>query len=119
MVKKSIVLASALLFSGLRCVAQSPTKQTPSILINVLDQNGSAVPDLGEGDFQVKLDGRPAVLVAAPYSFGPRRIVVLLDMRDSMKGQSIHNAWPIAREALEDLLAEKTGDQIALLTFSS
>src|SRR5713101_4087990 len=120
MVKKSILMASALLFGGLLSVAQSPPKRTVSVLINVLDQNGSAVSDLRKENFQVKLNGHPAALVGAPYSFGPRRIVVLLDMRSSMKGQSINNAWVIAREALEDVLTESpTGAQIALLTFSS
>jgi hypothetical protein len=46
MVKKSILMASALLFGGLLSVAQSPPKRTVSVLINVLDQNGSAVSDL-------------------------------------------------------------------------
>ena len=90
------------------------------MLINVLDQNGSAVPDLGKEHFQAKLNGRPVDLVGASYSFGPRRIVVLLDMRYSMKGESINNAWSIARDALGDVLTEiPTGSQIALLTFSS
>lgn len=119
MVKQSIILASAL-FGGLLSVAQSPPKQTVSVLINVLDQNGSAVPDLGKEHFQAKLNGRPIDLVGASYSFGPRRIVVLLDMRYSMKGESINNAWSIARDALGDVLTEiPTGAQIALLTFSS
>jgi hypothetical protein len=120
MVEKSFLLASALLFGGLLSVAQAQPKRTVSVLINVLDQNGSTVPDLRKENFQVKLNGHVVALVDASYSLGPRRIVVLLDMRSSMKGQSINNAWPIAREALEDVLTEApTGAQIALLTLPS
>jgi hypothetical protein len=65
------------------------------------------------------VNGKPAVVIDARYSFAPRSIVVLLDMSGSMTGERANGKWRIAREAVDDLLAETSGDvSIALLTFS-
>jgi len=90
-----------------------------SILVNVLDRSGNAVRDLTNNNFRVKVNGRPAAISGASYSLAPRRIVVLLDMSGSMGGEKDGKKWQIAREAVQDLLAESPGDvPIALLTFS-
>jgi Mg-chelatase subunit ChlD len=111
-----------LLAYGFLAAAQTtPTLSTRSLLVNVLDQNGNAVRDLTKDSFRAKVNGRPATVVEAHYSFEPRRIVVLLDMSGSMAGETEKNKkWKIAREALEDLIAESPADEkVALLTFSS
>jgi hypothetical protein len=116
-----LVLVGILLaVCGILASAQSaPAPSASSLLVNVLDRNGSAVRDLGKDNFRVRVNGRPAALLQASYSLAPRRIVVLLDMSGSMAGEPDNKKWWIAREALEDLLAETPSDvSIALLTFS-
>jgi Mg-chelatase subunit ChlD len=111
-----------LLAYGFLAAAQTaPTLSTRSLLVNVLDQNGNAVRDLTKDGFRAKVNGRPATVVEARYSLAPRRIVVLLDMSGSMAGETEKNKkWQIARQALEDLIAETPADvKVALLTFSS
>jgi hypothetical protein len=120
-VKIFFVLAGILLpICGILASAQSaPAPSAYSLLVNVLDRNGSAVRDLTKDNFRVRVNGRPAALLQASYSLAPRRIVVLLDMSASMAGESDNKKWWIAREALQDLLAETPSDvSIALLTFS-
>jgi Mg-chelatase subunit ChlD len=123
MAKVALKFAGFLLLAyGFLAAAQTaPTLSTRSLLVNVLDQNGNAVRDLTKDSFRTKVNGRPATVVEARYSLAPRRIVVLLDMSGSMAGETEKNKkWQIAREALEDLIAETPADvKVALLTFSS
>ncbi len=103
-------------------MAQSaPTQSTSALLVNVLDRKGNAVRNLTKDNFRVKVNGHPAAVVAAGYGLAPRRIVVLLDMSGSMAGATEKNKkWQVAREAIEDLIAESPADvKVALLTFSS
>lgn len=121
MAKISSALVGFLLsVCGILVSAQSaPPPSASSLLVNVLDRNGSAVRDLSKDNFRVRVNGRPVALFQASYSLAPRRIVVLLDMSASMAGEPDHKKWWIAREALEDLLAETPSDvSIALFTFS-
>jgi hypothetical protein len=119
-VKISLLAGFLLSVCGILASAQSaPAPSATSLLVSVLDRNGSAVRDLSKDNFRVRVNGRPATLIQAPYSLAPRRIVALLDMSSSMAGESDNKKWRIAREALEDLLAETPSDvSIALLTFS-
>lgn len=121
MARISRVLSVVLfLFCELLAAAQTgPNQFTESLFANVLDRNGRAVQDLSKDNFRIKVNGRPAEIVEAKYSIAPRRIVVLLDISGSMAGDKYNQKWRIAREALEDLLADTTADvPIALLTFS-
>jgi hypothetical protein len=121
MTKISFVFAGALLACALLAPAQSAPKQpASSLLVNVLDRHDNAVRDLPIDDFRVKVNGHPAAVVEAHYNLAPRRIVVLLDMSGSMAGGTEKNRkWQIAREAIEDLIAESPADvNLALLTFS-
>ena len=98
---------------------QVPSPPTRSVLVNVLDRHGNALRDLTKESFRVRLDGKPAALLDARYSLAPRRIVVLLDMSGSMTGEASSEKWRMAREAVDDLLAQTPGDvPIALVTFS-
>jgi Mg-chelatase subunit ChlD len=115
-----VLVGIVLSVCGILASAQSePAPSASSLLVNVLDRNGDAVRDLSKDNFRVRVNGRPAALLQASYSLAPRRIVVLLDMSGSMAGEPDHKKWWIAREALEDLLAETPSNvSIALLTFS-
>jgi hypothetical protein len=122
MAKMSLVLASFILTCAFLPGSQpAPQQPSTSLLVNVLDRNGNAVRDLTKDNFRIKVNGHPAALIDSQYSLAPRRIVMLLDMSGSMAGETEKNKkWPIAREAVEDLLVETPADvQIALLTFSS
>lgn len=97
-----------------------PGVKSRSILVSVVDSHGNAVRNLNEKEFRVRIGGKPTPVLKASYSLAPRRIVVMLDMSGSMTaGSEANKKWRIAREALEDLLAETPQDvPIALLTFS-
>jgi hypothetical protein len=98
----------ALFSSGLAQQAPNPeaTPATRPVLVNVFDLHGKAVRDLTKDNFRVRVNGKPAVVLDARYSLAPRRIVVLLDMSGSMAGESDNKKWRIAREAVEDFLAQ-------------
>ena len=115
-----LVLSAALPILSLCALAQTPASiPTRSILVNVLDRSGNAVRDLTKNNFLVKINKQPVVVLGADYDLAPRRIVVLLDMSGSMGGRRDTNKWRIAREAVEDLIAQTPADvPIALLTFS-
>jgi len=120
MIKTVISLCIAVICSHILALGQSQPKRTASVLISALDKNGQTVSDLGKENFQVKLNGRSAPVLGSHYSYGSRRVVVLLDMRNYMKGESINNVWPIARETLENALLETpVSTQVALVTLSS
>jgi hypothetical protein len=122
MAKTSRALAAFVLtFRFLSFAQTAPDQSSLSLLVNVLDRNGSAVQDLTKDNFLIKVNGHRAVVVDAHYSFAPRRVVVLLDISGSMAGQpETSKKWQVAREALEDFLADTPADvQVALLTFSS
>jgi len=115
-----LFLAAVLPILSLSGFAQpSPSAPLRSILVNVLDRNANAVRDLTKDSFHIKINKQPVVVLGADYGLAPRRIVVLLDMSGSMGGQRDDNKWRIAREAVEDLIAQTPADvPIALLTFS-
>ena len=120
--KTSLLLASVLLaFRFLSLAQTAPNQSSRCLLVNVLDRNGSAVRTLTKDNFRAKVNGHPAAVVETDYSLAPRRIVLLLDISGSMAGGTEKNKkWQIAREALEDLIAETPADvKVALLTFSS
>jgi hypothetical protein len=107
------------LLSGFAQQALESQPSTRPIVANVVDTKGNAVRDLTKQNFHVRVNGKPAVVLDARYSLAPRRIVVLLDMSGSMTGEKTNGKWLIAREAVDDLLAETPGDvSIAMLTFS-
>ena len=120
--KTLLLFASVLLTLRFVSLAETaPNQSARWLLVNVLDRNGSVVQNLTKSDFRAKVDGHPVAVAEADYSLASRRIVVLLDMSGSMAGESKKNKkWQIAREALDDLIAESPADvKVALLTFSS
>jgi Mg-chelatase subunit ChlD len=118
---KLFLFVGILLTFAFSILAQQPAsdQRTRSLLANVLDRHGNAVRDLTQENFRIRINGKPASVVNASYSFAPRRIVVLLDMSGSMAGTRASTKWQIAQQAVEDLLEMSPADeQVALLTFS-
>ncbi|MBI3475162.1 MAG: VWA domain-containing protein [Acidobacteria bacterium] len=115
-----LLLSAALPILSLNGLAQPSTPAPPrSILINVVDHNGNAVRDLAKDNFRVRINKQPVAVLSAEYSLAPRRIVVLLDVSGSMAGNRDTEKWRIAREAVEELLAQTPAEvPIAFLTFS-
>jgi hypothetical protein len=118
-----ILFLSAFLAAGFaqQAPGPAPATATQSLVVNVFDAQGNAVRDLAKENFHLRLNGKPATVLAARYSLAPRRIVVLLDMSGSMIGDDAkaNGKWRMAREAADDLLAETPVKvPIALLTFS-
>jgi len=96
-----------------------PKSGTRSVVVNVFDVHGKAVRDLTKENFRLLLNGKPTAVLDARYGFAPRRMVVLLDMSGSMTGEKATGKWRIAREAVNDLLAESpSGMSIAMLSFA-
>lgn len=88
-------------------------------MVNVLDVHGDVVRDLAKENFRLRLNGKPVEVLDARYSFGARRIVILLDMSGSMTEETGSAKWRVAREAVDDLLTEAPTDApIAMLTFT-
>jgi hypothetical protein len=100
--------------------AKGPANSPPvmrSIVVSVFDARGSAIAQLSKESFRVRLNGKPVAVLDARYSVAPRRIVILLDMSGSMIGDN--PKWMIARDAVEDLLAQAPADApVAMLTFA-
>ncbi len=116
----SIVILPALLSPSFAQQSAKLPSGTRSVVVNVFDAHGNVIRDLTRKNFRVRLNGKLVEVLDARYSLAPRRIVVLLDMSGSMTGAGDTPKWRIAREAVEDLLAQTPDDvSIAMLTFSS
>jgi len=116
-----VLLMASLLTTAFSSPAQQITSQpVRSLLVNVLDRNGNAIRDLTKDNFRVKVNGHPASVLDASYSLSPGRIVVLLDMSESMAGEKGDKSkWQIAKDAVTDLVTmTPTGVPIALVAFS-
>lgn len=87
------------------------TPETRSVIVNVLDRQGTPVRNLTKDNFVAHLNGKPVEVLDAHYSVAPRRIVVLLDVSGSMSApidlftnKTISQGsfkWHVAREALD------------------
>ena len=116
---KTIELASVvvLVFAWLGSAQSQPSAGTSSLLVTVVNADGNFVRDLTKDDFRIRVNGRPVAPRDASFSVAPRRIVVLLDMSSSMASKT---KWQVAREAVDDLIADTPPEvHIALFTFSN
>lgn len=108
------------------CSASSLAQQTAnapetrSVIVNVLDRQGAPFRDLTKDNFVARMNGKPVEVLDARYSVAPRRIVLLLDLSVSMTGEREALKWRIAREGVNDLLAQTPHDvSISLLAFAT
>jgi von Willebrand factor type A domain len=114
-----ITILFGLISSGFAQGTVDLPKETRSIVVNVFDARGDAIRDLTKESFRVHLNGKPVAVLDAQYSVAARRIVVLLDISGSMRGEFSTAKWTITREAVGELLAEVPPDvPIAMLTFA-
>jgi len=105
------------LMLGLVWAAGSVAAQERRVVaVNVLDEQGRQVTGLTAENFRGKYRGQPVRIVAAEWDTGPKRIVILLDMSESMDG--VPGKWSYARTAFQGLLAHgPEGARLALVTF--
>lgn len=116
------ILGLALVVSSSLAQQTANAPETRSVIVNVFDRQGSPIRDLTKDNFVARVNGKAVEVLDTHYSAAPRRIVVLLDVSASMTEGDDAKAekWPIAREALSDLLAQTPrGVPIAMLTFSN
>jgi VWA domain-containing protein len=116
-VAPAVLALTTLLQSGL--AQQTPSQPaTRPLIVNVFDRSGKVLDNLNKENFRVRLDGKPATVTDARYSFAPRRIVILLDVSSSIAEEG--ERWQIARRAAADLLTRTPREvPIAMLTFST
>jgi hypothetical protein len=98
--------------TGVPLIAQ----ERRTVAVNVVDEQGRQVTGLKAENFRGKFRGQAVKIVSAEWDAGPRRIVVLLDMSESMDG--VPGKWSYAQTAFKGLLAhEPEGARLALVTF--
>ena len=86
------------------------------VVVNVVDEEGNPVKGLTAADFRGKFRGKPVKIVSVEPASDAPRIVVLLDVSDSM---TEGNRLELARTAAADLISDvPKGQRIALLLFS-
>jgi len=104
------VLASATIAAGPRSDAQTQQQQPPvfrakgdtvPVFVTVLDKTERLVPDLTKEDFELRDSGKVQPITLFDNSPQPVRIVVLLDLSGSMRGN-----MPLMRSACDQLLRE-------------
>ena len=89
--------------------AQQPSAQQPSfrsrsdvvrVFVTVTDRDGRLVTTLGQGDFEIRDEGKPQPIVAFDNTPQPIRLIVMLDVSGSMEGN-----LPLLRAASAELFA--------------
>ena len=86
------------------------------VAVNVVDEKGEPVVGLGAENFRGKYRGEPVRIVSAEWDTGPRRIVIVLDVSESMDGAP--GKWSYAQTAFQGLIANgPDGARLALVTF--
>lgn len=110
-----ILLACSVLLRG-----QDAECRERTLIANVTDHT-SQPRDLTLDNFQITYRGRRIAPHNAYYSEGPRRVVVLLDVSGSMRGEQGNPAkWRIARVAAWSIAASlPPGSRVALIKFSA
>jgi Ca-activated chloride channel homolog len=113
-------LGAGLLAIGLAVVltaAQQPSDQQPSfrsrsdvvrVFVTVTDRDGRLVTTLGQGDFEIRDEGKPQPIVVFDNTPQPIRLIVMLDVSGSMEGN-----LPLLREASKALFGQLRPDDVA------
>lgn len=99
------------------CVMSAARAQEKRVMaVNVLGEEGRPVTGLRAENFRGKYRGQPVKIVSAEWEPGPKRIVVLLDMSESMDG--VPGKWSYAQTAFRGLMTHgPEGARLALVTF--
>ena len=92
--------------------AQQPSFRSRSdvvrVFVTVTDRDGRLVTTLGQGDFEIRDEGKPQPIVVFDNTPQPVRLIVMLDVSGSMEGN-----LPILREASKALFARLRPDDYA------
>ena len=92
--------------------AQQPSFRSRSdlvrVFVTVIDHDGRLVTTLGQGDFEIRVEGKPQPVVVFDNTPQPVRLIAMLDVSGSMEGN-----LPILREASTALFARLRPDDYA------
>lgn len=90
---------------------------TQHLVVNVINANNTPVPELQPKNFRVQRHGHLIPVTSVRAENRPIRVVILLDLSDSMVGTP--QQFNLARQFAGDVVNSMTlGNQLALLTFS-
>ncbi len=107
---------AALAARGQVCSPDAPLRRT--LPVNVLDGQGNLVRGLTAADFRASFRGQSVKVLSLDRTTGSRRIVILLDIKDSITWHG--RAWALAREAAKRMAAGiPSQDSLALVLFGS
>src|SRR5262245_907668 len=102
-----ILLACVL--TGLSAAAQQPTFRGTAdnvrVFTTVTDRDGRLVTTLEQKDFEIRDEGKPQLITLFDNSPQPIRLIVLLDVSDSMEGN-----LPLLREGSQELFQRLRAD---------
>jgi|HubBroStandDraft_5_1064220.scaffolds.fasta_scaffold37927_1 Mg-chelatase subunit ChlD len=113
-----LIILAAILLPARRGVAQSVNGcLSPSIVVNVRDQQGKLVTGLQSASFRTRFRDEAATIQSARIETGTHRVVLVLDISGSMS-KSGHN-WGLARVVAGNLLtAAPSTLRVAFVLFS-
>lgn len=84
---------------------------------NVVDLHGQQVSDLTSEQFRAIFLGQPATVISAEFQSRPQRILMLVDVSDSMSDDP--KQWQLVRLVVDDMVSYGPFQaQLALVTFS-
>ncbi len=109
-----LLLGAALEARAQVCSMEAPRRRT--LAVNVFDERMQSVPGLTAANFRGEFRSQPVQVLSATLDTEPRRIVLLVDVSESMATRV--GRWELAVEAAEHLLGTGPADStIALVTF--
>lgn len=86
-----------------------------TVPVNVIDENGNQVWGLSAEEFRAEFRGKEGTILSVERDASPRRVVILLDVSDSMTEE---NQWELARDAVGDIVSFAPKDiDLAFLSF--
>jgi Ca-activated chloride channel family protein len=91
------------------------TSETVPVYVTVTDKSGRLAPDLTRDQFQLRDNGKPQALTLFDNTPQPIKLIVMLDVSGSMKGN-----LPILRAACDQLFAQlRPDDEVKVGTFGN
>ena len=109
------LLAAAM---ALVCVVGVWSQEKRVVAVNVVDEQGRQVTGLTAEDFRGKFGGRPVKIESVRWDAHPRRVVIFLDISDSMTASEPR--WSLALEAARQLVAQAAPEtSFALVLFGT
>jgi von Willebrand factor type A domain len=96
--------------------AQQPAYATRTVIANVYNPMGEPVAGLDASAFEARLGHKPVKILSAKFDFSPRRVVLLLDVGESMNDPV---SWKVSVDvAREMVVRQPLQNPVALLVFA-